>query len=314
MNKDAKDADEILEPEVIEKENTRLPVVRGEKSLVPLDPLAAYLQEIRQYEELSEEEERELAIQYRDTGDVKAAYRLTTAHLILVVRIAMTFKREWNNMMDLVQEGNVGLMKAVKNFDPLRGVRLSAYATWWIKSYILKYILDNWRLVKVGTTNVRRKLLYNLKKEKEKLEREGFSPTTKLLAERFGVDESEVIDVDASLGAADVSMDAPVNPYSTQTHAESMGHSDSPDKLVDAGMFHDLLKKKIDAFKVDLKPIQQEILDDRVLSESPLSLQEIGDRHDITREAVRQAEERLMKKLKTYIEEHLPEAVEYFDS
>jgi len=309
-----KDANEDIEPEVVEEPSALLPVVRTEKSLVPLDPLAAYLKEIRQYEGLTEEEERELAIQYRDHGDLKAAYRLTTAHLMLVVRIAMTFKREWNNLMDLVQEGNVGLMKAVKNFDPLRGVRLSAYATWWIKSYILKYILDNWRLVKVGTTNVRRKLLYNLKKEKERLEREGFAPSTKLLAEHFGVDEADIIDVDASLGAADVSMDAPVNPYSTQTHAESLGHTNSPDKHVDAEMFRDLLKKKIDAFKAGLKPIQKEILDDRILSESPLSLQEIGDRHKITREAVRQAEQRLMKKLKTYIEEHLPEAVEYFGS
>ena len=113
---------------------------------------------------------------------VDAAYKLTTANLMLVVKIAMTFKREWQNIMDLVQEGNVGLMKAVKNFDPFRGVRLSAYATWWIKSYILKYILDNWRLVRVGTTNARRKLLFNLKKEKERLEREGFDPSTKLLS------------------------------------------------------------------------------------------------------------------------------------
>jgi len=289
-----------------------LPVVRKEKSLDRLDPLSAYIQEIRQYEGLSEEEEKALAVKYKEAGDLDAAYRLTTSHLMMVVRIAMTFKREWNNMMDLVQEGNIGLMKAVKNFDPFRGVRLSAYATWWIRSYMLKYILDNWRLVRVGTTNVRRKLLFNLRKEKEKLEKEGFAPSTKLLAERFGVDESEVIDVDASLGASDVPIDAPVHPLSTKTHADAFGHLETPEKIVVSEMFLSALKDKIGVFKVDLKPIEKEILEDRVLSETPASLQKIGDRHDITREAVRQAEVRLLKKFKIFIEEEFPEAADRF--
>jgi RNA polymerase sigma-32 factor len=309
MNKET-DKNKITDEEP--EENNFLPVVRGDESLARLDPLSAYLREIRQYEGLSEEEEHALAVKYTETGDLQAAYRLTTAHLMMVVRIAMTFKREWNTMMDLVQEGNVGLMKAVKNFDPFRGVRLSTYATWWIRSYMLKYILDNWRLVRVGTTNVRRKLLFNLKKEKEKLEREGFAPTTKLLAERFGVDEEEVIDVDASLGAADVAMDAPLSADSTQTPADTLGHDQTPEQHAIAEMFRETLREKIEAFKDNLKPIEEEILEDRVLSESPLSLQEIGDRHGITREAIRQSEQRLLKKFKAYIEEHLPEAAEYF--
>ncbi len=304
ISKDMEDHEETGE--------TLLPVKRKDGSLVPRDPLTAYLQEIQSHEMLTEEEEHKLAVKFHEEGDLNAAYRLTTAHLMLVVRIAMTFKREWNNLMDLIQEGNVGLMKAVKNFDPFRGVRLSAYATWWIRSYMLKYIIDNWRLVKVGTTNVRRKLLFNLKREKEKLEREGFSPTTKLLAERFGVDEGEVIDVEASLGAADVSMDAPVHPGSEVTPENSMAHSDSTEQHVELNLFLERLKEKLSEFKADLKPIEIEILEDRVLSESPQSLQAIGDRHDITREAVRQAEARLLKKLKTYLEEHLPEAAEYF--
>ncbi|MFQ5451678.1 MAG: RNA polymerase sigma factor RpoD/SigA [Nitrospinaceae bacterium] len=305
--------DERQEPsEGEEEDKSYLPVKGQDKALARLDPLTAYLQEIRQYEGLSEEEEHRLAVQYKEKGDLKAAYRLTTAHLMLVVRIAMTFNREWQNLMDLIQEGNVGLMKAVKNFDPFRGVRLSAYASWWIKSYILKYILDNWRLVKVGTTNVRRKLLFNLKKEKEKLEREGIAPTTKLLAERFGVEEAEVIDVDASLGASDVSMDTPAYAESTMTPKHTLAAGESTEKQVESEMFHEVLKQKIADFKVNLKPIEQEILGERILSESPLSLQEIGDRHGITREAVRQSEQRLLKKFKTYIEEHLPEAAEYF--
>jgi RNA polymerase sigma-32 factor len=289
-----------------------VPVVREKGSLVPLDPFTAYLQEIRKYPALTEAEEKELAIRYQETGDLESAYKLTTANLMMVIKIAMTFKREWQNMMDLVQEGNIGLMKAVKNFDPFRGVRLSAYATWWIKSYILKHILDNWRLVRVGTTNARRKLLFNLKKEKEKLEREGFDPTTKLLAERFGVEESEVIDVSASIGAMDVSIDTPARSDSTMTPAQMLSDGRSVEKNIEQKQSRQILSENIERFKAELNPNEIEIFDQRVLSEDPLSLQEIGDRRGVTREAVRQAEQRLLKKFKTYIEENMPEAADYF--
>ncbi|MFT4578336.1 MAG: RNA polymerase sigma-32 factor [Nitrospinales bacterium] len=294
------------------KKKSLLPAVRREERLVPLDPFAAYLQEAKRYPILSEEVEKELAIRLQETGDVDAAYQLTTANLMLVVKIAMTFKREWQSLMDLVQEGNVGLMKAVKNFDPFRGVRLSAYATWWIKSYILKYILDNWRLVRVGTTNTRRKLLFNLKKEKERLEREGFDPSTKLLAEHFGVDEGEIIDVEASIGAVDVSMDTPTRADSTMTPAQSLSDGKSLEKSAEINQFREILQQKIEGFKSELKPGEIEILEKRVLSESPMSLQELGDERGVTREAVRQAEQRLIKKFRIYIEEQMPEAADYF--
>ena len=294
------------------KKKPLVPAVRQKGTLVPPDPFAAYLQEAKKYPILTEEEEKELAIRLRETGDVDAAYQLTTSNLMLVVKIAMTFKREWQNVMDLVQEGNVGLMKAVKNFDPFRGVRLSAYATWWIKSYILKYILDNWRLVRVGTTNARRKLLFNLKKEKERLEREGFDPSTKLLAEHFGVDEGEIIDVEASIGAFDVSFDTPAHPDSPMTPAQSLSDGKSLEKWAEIGQFREILQQKIEGFKSELKPGEIEILEKRVLSESPQSLQEIGDQRGVTREAVRQSEQRLLKKFKIYIEEEMPEAADYF--
>jgi len=295
-----------------DKKKPLVPAVRQKSALVPLDPFAAYLQEAKKYPILTEEEEKELAIRLRETGDVDAAYQLTTANLMLVVKIAMTFKREWQNVMDLVQEGNVGLMKAVKNFDPFRGVRLSAYATWWIKSYILKYILDNWRLVRVGTTNARRKLLFNLKKEKERLEREGFDPSTKLLAEHFGVDEGEIIDVEASIGAFDVSFDTPTHPDSPMTPAQSLSDGKSLEKGAEIGQFREILQQKIEGFKSELKPVEIEILEKRVLSESPQSLQEIGNQRGVTREAVRQSEQRLLKKFRIYIEEEMPEAADYF--
>lgn len=295
-----------------DQSENRLPVVRTKESLVPLDPFSAYLQEVRKYSVLTEDEEKELAIRYKETGDLDSAYKLTTANLMLVIKIAMTFKREWQNLMDLIQEGNIGLMKAVKNFDPFRGVRLSAYATWWIKSYILKHILDNWRLVRVGTTNARRKLLFNLKREKEKLEREGFDPTTKLLAERFGVDEGEIIDVSSSIGAMDVSIDSPTHSGSTMTPAETLTDGKSLEVNAELKQFQEILKKNIEKFKTKLNTNEIDILNHRVLSEDPLSLQEIGDQRGVTREAVRQAEQRLLKKFKTFIEENMPEAADYF--
>ena len=295
-----------------DKKKPLVPAMRQKGTLVPLDPFASYVQEAKKYPILTEEEEKELAIRLRETGDVDAAYQLTTANLMLVVKIAMTFKREWQNVMDLVQEGNVGLMKAVKNFDPFRGVRLYAYATWWIKTYILKYILDNWRLVRVGTTNARRKLLFNLKKEKERLEREGFDPSTKLLAEHFGVDEGEIIDVEASIGAFDVSFDTPTHPDSSMTPAQSLSDGKSLEKGAEIGQFREILQQKIEGFKSELKPGEIEILEKRILSESPQSLQEIGDQRGVTREAVRQSEQRLLKKFRIYIEEEMPEAADYF--
>ena len=297
---------------ITRKKKAMVPAVRQKGTLAPPDPFSAYLQEVKKYPILTEEEEKELAIRLKETGDVDAAYKLTTANLMLVVKIAMTFKREWQNLMDLVQEGNVGLMKAVKNFDPFRGVRLSAYASWWIKSYILKYILDNWRLVRVGTTNARRKLLFNLKKEKERLEREGFDPSTKLLAEHFGVDEGEIIDVEASIGAVDVSMDTPTRPDSPMTPAQSLSDGKSLEKGAEIDQFRKILQQKIEGFKSDLKPAEIEILEKRILSESPQSLQEIGDQRGVTREAIRQSEQRLLKKFRIYIEEEMPEAADYF--
>ena len=295
-----------------EQDKPMVPAVRTKGALVPRDPFYAYLQEVRKYPALTEEEEKELAIRYKETGDLESAYKLTTANLMLVIKIAMTFKREWQNLMDLIQEGNVGLMKAVKNFDPFRGVRLSTYASWWIKSYILKHILDNWRLVRVGTTNARRKLLFNLKKEKEKLEREGFDPTTKLLAERFGVEETEVIDVSASIGAMDVSIDTPAHPDSTMTPAQTLSQGGkSVEENVELQQFRQILNENIENFKGGLNPNEIEILEKRILSEDPLSLQAIGDQRGVTREAVRQAEQRLLKKFKTYIEEKMPEAADH---
>ena len=301
---------EILETKELDQEHSSLlPAVTQGSSVARVDILTAYLNEIRQYENLTENEEQELAIKLRETNDSDAAYRLTTSHLMLVVRIAMTFRRQWQNMMDLIQEGNIGLLKAVKKFDPFRGVRLSSYATWWIRSYILKYMLDNWRLVRVGTTNNRRKLLYNLRKEKENLENQGFTPTPKLLAEHFGVTESDVIDVQASLGVVDVSVDTPMRAGEETTPDMFLADHGamSPEDNAEQNQFLESLKQEIDSFRKELKPIEQKILSERILSENPRSLQEIGDDQKVTREAIRQTEQRILRKFKTYITKNLPD-------
>ncbi len=281
-----------------------------EQSLVSRDPLQAYINEVKQYPELTKEEEKALAIKYRDEGDTEAAYKLVTSNLMLVVKIAMKFKREFQNLLDLIQEGNTGLMQAVKKFDPAKEVRLPAYASWWIKAYILKYIMDNWRLVRVGTTNARRKLLYNLQKEKDKLLAAGFSPTPKLLAAHFDVSPEEVIEVDKSLGSSDLSLHAPTGNDGKTTLIDII-HEDKIDieEEVLRKHFNSALGETISDFKTSLKESDRDILESRLMSDSPDTLQDIADRFGITREAVRQAEKRLLGKLKNYLETKYPDMV-----
>ena len=150
--------------------------------------------EARRYPPLDREEERKLARRYKETGDREALFRLITANLMLVVRVALSFRRAARNLLDLIQEGNVGLLQAIQRFDPELGVRLPTYAAWWVRAYMVKFLLDNVRLVRVGTTNARRKLLRNLHQEKQKLESKGFEVGPKLLAEHFGVSEQDVVD------------------------------------------------------------------------------------------------------------------------
>jgi len=187
---------------------------------VRVDPLARYLAEIRRYPALDRDEEVRLARAYRERGDREAAARMITSNLILVVHIARTFRRAVSNTLDLIQEGNVGLIQALERFDPDVGVRFSTYAGWWIKAYILKYLLDNARMVRVGTTNARRRLLYNLRRERRRLEAVGIAPGPKLLAERFGVSEKDVVDVERSLSGADLSLDARTGDESGATRGE----------------------------------------------------------------------------------------------
>lgn len=287
-------------------EDEPTPPDQGRAALVRYDPLQLYLSKIKEYKPLSREEEFELAARYRATGDKEAALKLVTSNLALVVKLAFEFRFEFQNMLDLIQEGNYGLMRAVKKFDPFRKTRLSTYASYWIRAYIIKFLLDNWRLVKVGTTNTRRKLLFNLKEVEQKLKSGGAQVDVKLLAEHFGAKERDVIDVQASLGATDKSIDAPIEEDSSSSLANRLaGFSGDYASILEEDETKRRLNEALEIFRKDLKPSDRTILDKRIVAESPLTLSEIGQIHNVTREAIRQAEERLMRRLKTFLRSKL---------
>ena len=168
------------------------PARRDERSIEPVDALTRYMAELARHAPISREEEHALAVRWREEGDVDAARRLVLANLRLVVKIAMEYRRAWTQVLDLIQEGNLGLVQAVQRFDPYQGVKLSSYGAYWIRAYILKYILDNLRMVRLGRSRAERKLFFRLGKEKRELERQGFSPEPRLLAERLDVSEADV--------------------------------------------------------------------------------------------------------------------------
>ncbi len=276
-------------------------------TLVPADPFRRYLQEISRYPPLDRETERELARRYRETGDREALFRLVTANLRLVVRVAHSFQRAARNLLDLVQEGNLGLIQAIERFDPERGVRLPTYAGWWIRAYMVKFLLDNVRLVRVGTTNARRKLLRNLRKEKLRLQSLGFDVGPKLLAERFDVAESDVVAVERALAAHDVSLDAPVGTDDERPRSESIADPGQPtvEETVARRELQQRAEEAIARFRVGLSPRDQAILDGRILSDDPATLQAIGERFGTTREAVRQAEVRVSSRLREFLRRDL---------
>lgn len=271
------------------------------------DALRLYLSEIRRYSLLSREEERDLAIRYREKDDLEAGYRLVTANLRLVVKIAMGFQRHWmQHLMDLIQEGNVGLMHAVRKFDPYKGYKFSYYASFWIKAYMIKFIMDNWKLVKVGTTQAQRKLFFNLRKEKERLEAQGIEASPRLLSERLDVKESVVLEMDQRMTGHDVSLDAPLREDSEDTHIASL-QNDAPsiDDQVADQQAREILRDKFHNFRERLDGKDAVIFDRRLLSDNPLTLQELGSMFGISRERVRQLESRIKDKLKVYLEEEI---------
>lgn len=282
------------------------------RALSRRDPLQAYMREVQRYPLLSSDEEHELAVRYKEEGDLDAARKLVTANLRLVVKIAYDYRRAYKNLLDLVQEGNIGLMQAVKKYDPYRGVKLSSYAAWWIRAYILRFVLNNWRLVKVGTTQAQRKLFFNLQKEKARLSAMGIEPSAERIAERLNVSADEVTSMDRRLSGGEVSLDAPVGdgegrPISRVDLLPSRGGR--IDELVADEQIGDRLSDKIHEFGDLLEDKEKVIFDERLLAEEPRTLQDLGTEFGVSRERVRQIEKRLLQKLRNYLGEELGEEV-----
>jgi RNA polymerase sigma-32 factor len=280
--------------------------------LAPYDPLKRYLYEIRKFRPLSREEEHELAVRYYETGDRDAAYRLVTSNLKLVVKIAMIYRKIYRNLLDLIQEGNIGLLQGLKRFDPSRGTRLPTYAAWWIKAYIIKFLLDNTRLVKIGTTNERRKILMNLNREKRELEAKGITPTTQLLAQNLGVEESEILEVERGMSNSDLSLDAPIrgDDGNLRFGDSLQALEQSVDDKIARGEFQEMLQQKFSEFEQTLSERDRIILRQRLIAEEPETLQQIADRYGISREAVRVAEKKLTARLKKFMSESFHDALQ----
>lgn len=274
-------------------------------ALVAYDPLSRYLAEIRRFPLLTREEEFEIAKRYSHERDRADAYRLVTANLRLVVKIAHQFSRATRNLLDLIQEGNVGLMEAVKNFDPYRGIRFPSYAVWWVRAYIYRYLINNWRLVKIGTTQAQRKLFFNLRKESERLEAEGFKPQPLLLAQRMGVKESEVREMQERMAHSEVSLDQPVGTGEDARLLDVIpDRSNGPEELAASAQWRVFAKEQVLEFQETLKDKELEIFKARLLADEPETLREIGARFGISRERVRQIETRLKKRLKEFVKAH----------
>jgi RNA polymerase sigma-32 factor len=286
-------------PKVVLHDEEETP--RG-NALVPFDPLQRYLAEIRRFPLLSRDEEHKLAVEYKKYKNIEAAYKLVTSNLRLVVMIAREYQKAFKNLLDLIQEGNMGLMEAVKNFDPYRGVRFPSYAVWWIRAYMIRYLMNDWRMVKIGTTQAQRKLFFNLQKEKERIEAEGLLPGPKLLAQRLNVKEEEVVEMEQRLGSRDLSVDAPMGDDDEATLLHFLpDERQNPEEQFAETQYRRLLHEKMELFAQSLKDKELVIYRERLLNEEPLTLREIGDKYGISRERVRQIEERLKKKLKTYL-------------
>src|SRR5512147_460307 len=311
--------DEILEPEVLGPSDEELsnapPVMElspapepghgaptDTTAVVPVTALQQYLAEIRRYPYLSKEEELRLFQEYHAHGSREAAVKLIMANLRVSVAIASEYLHTGADHMDLIQEGNVGLMQAIKKFDPAKNVRFYAYAAWWSRAYILRYLLNTFRLVKIGTTQDQRKLFYNLKKEKAKLEREGFAPDTKLLADRLNVRERDIVEMDQRLGSWELSLDQPIGEDQQGSLLDVLPSQQVPaDEQLAQDELKTLFRTKLAEFIKTLDERDEDILRNRILSETPLTLDDLGAKYGITKERTRQLEARIIKRLRDYI-------------
>lgn len=287
----------------------------GTRALAVRDPMAAYMAEVRRYPLLTREEEHDLAVLWVEHGNQEAAKRLVTSNLRLVVKIANEYRRGFQNLLDLVQEGNVGLMKAVQKFDPYRGVKLSTYSGWWIRAYVLKHILNNWRLVKIGTTQNQRKLFFNLRKQRDALIRAGVDPTAENIAKELDVSTAEVVEMQKRMSAPDASLNAPLGSGGDEGNARTRmdtleDDGGGPEDEVSSDQFKRLLHDKLRTFGATLSGREAEIFSDRLIADEPVTLQDLGERWGVSRERARQVEKRMVLRLRAFLQEELGDAVQ----
>jgi len=285
-----------------------LPQPVPEGRVEPVDAFARYTAELAKHPPLSREEEHALAVRMREEGDMDAARRLVLSNLRLVVKIAMEYRRAWTQALDLIQEGNLGLVQAVERFDPYAGTKLSTYAAYWIRAYILKYLIDNIRMVRLGTTRAQRKLFFRLNREKRALEAQGFQAEPRRLAERLDVSEADVVEMEQRLAHGDLSMDAPARDddeggASFGDFVRAVGES-AEDQVGDTELRR-VFMEHVGSFVDALDDREKRIVEERILSDEPRTLADLGKELGVTRERVRQLEARIVSRLREYLREKL---------
>lgn len=294
-----------VEVEIIDNDNPRSLTPKtsqssSSRSLTTPDPVSLYLKEISKYSLLSKEEEYDLAVKYKETGDPLAAEALVKANLRFVVKIAAEYSKFGSKLIDLIQEGNVGLMHAVKEFNPHKNVKLISYAVWWIRGHIREYLMRQYSMVRIGTNQKQRKLFYKLQKELDHLDKMGHEPDYKLLGTQLGVSEKDIQDMNQRMRHRDVSLDTRIDPDSSTSLLDLQSDSQITD--VQSQMEYNeelsLLLKNIDQIRPHLNKKEIFILENRLLADPPMKLKEIGDHYGTSREAVRQMEARLLKKIR----------------
>lgn len=279
-----------------------------------MDIVQRYLADVRRYDLLTREQERAIARRYRADGDVQAERLLVNSNLRLVVKIALEYRVGRGSTLDLIQEGNVGLMHAVRKFDPDKNIRLASYAQWWIRAYILKYLMDNHKMIRIGTTQAQRKLFYNLKKEQSRLTRQGLVPTVSMLARSLRVREREIIEMQARLSGDESSLDAPLRDEEDGTLGDLLA-DDAPsiDDAVEHNEVARSLRACLDAFAETLEGRDVDLWYRRMIADDPHTLQEMGDLFGVSRERARQLEKRIATRLEAFVRERLDhgEALEF---
>jgi RNA polymerase sigma-32 factor len=257
--------------------------------------LKTYLHEASKHPLMTREEEQEIARQAQTDGGKDAKHKLVLANLRLVVKIANAYHSHLN-ILDLIQEGNIGLLRAVKKYNPERGTRFSTYASFWIRAYILKYLMDSWSMVKIGTSDSQRRLFYALNKEKKKLEIAGVTPSVEILADNLETSTAEIEEMEQRLFHGDISLDASQNDEGDPL-IDTIGSGEDIEDTVIKKDYTEVLHKKLGDFKGRLNEKECFVLDNRILAEDPLTLREIGERFNTSRESIRQVQVRLSKNL-----------------